>query len=81
MLIVYKQGCPYSRMALKEIKKRKIKFIKMTITENKELKNRNEMYNKIKKMTGHKTFPVIYKNNGKKIGGYSELMKYLSKVQ
>ena len=38
-------------------------------------------YDKIKKLVRHPTFPVIYSKRGRKIGGYSELMEYFSKLK
>ena len=78
MLIVYKQGCPWSKKALKEIKKRKIPYMKMVVTSH----NGGEWcksYTCVKKLIKHNTFPVIYSTQGRKIGGYDSLMKYFDK--
>ena len=80
MLIVYKQHCPYSKKALREIKKRKIKYVKMVVSDHSGGEATGS-YDKIKKLVRHPTFPVIYSKRGRKIGGYSELMEYFSKLK
>ena len=78
MLIVTKHKCPYSLLAIKELNKRKIKYIKMEVSDHSN-GEAVRSYNRIKQMTGHKTFPVIFLENGRKIGGYTELIKFLRK--
>ena len=76
MFIIYKQGCPWSKAALKEIKKRNIGYLKITVTDH---GSNNTSYDSFKKLIKHNTFPLVYASNGKKIGGYEKLIEYFSK--
>ena len=77
MLIIYKKGCYYSQLALKELQKRKIKYVKMVVSDHSGGTAKSS-YTKVKKLIKHDTFPVIYAANGKKIGGYDKLVLYLN---
>lgn len=78
MFIIYKQGCPWSKAALKEIKKRKIGYIKIVVSDHSH-GEADMSYRAFKKLIKSETFPLVYSSNGKKIGGYEKLMEHFSK--
>lgn len=68
MIIYIINNCPYCKKAISLLNYHHIKY---TIVRVK--KDEKEYYKKRNKM---ETFPQIF-NNGKKIGGYDNLIKYL----
>ena len=80
MFIIYKKGCPWSKAALKEIKKRKISYVKIVVSEHPK-GGAEVSYRAFKKLIKSQTFPLVYSSKGKRIGGYEKLMEYFSKMK
>ena len=74
-IIVYtKNGCPYCLYAKRELRKRNLRFKEIDLTDNAK---RQEFYRKWSH-EGVSTMPQIF-IDGKRIGGYDELMAYFKR--
>ena len=76
--LVTKKGCPWSAKAKKRLKKLDIHFVEIQIHQN-DMSKSTWGYEKVKKCFKSETFPIIYDAEGKKIGGYNDLVKYKQK--
>ena len=81
-IIFYSDWCGYSQNALKLFKKKKIKFKGYKIDKIKgNIKKLIELLTETKASTNfncdHSTRPIIF-YNGKFIGGYNELVKFIN---
>lgn len=71
--LVTKKGCKWSKKAKAWLKNKNIKFIEIQVHQN-DMSKDTWGYKKIKTCFKSETFPIIYDDNGKKIGGYKDLM-------
>lgn len=74
--IVTKNKCMWSKKAKSLLRKSKIQFVEIRVDQN-GLSKETWGYKKTKSCFKTDTFPIIYDTNGKKIGGYSELVNVL----
>ncbi len=81
-IIIYAlEECPYCKAAIKTLDKNKIKYNKIIVENDPKIKD------KYKKQTSMETFPMIFiqnqhnKNKYIKLGGFSDLQKYLQLIQ
>ena len=80
-VIFIKKECPYSKAAIKLIKSKKKRYIKIDVNEIGGKEKVIKILKKLKyigKKIKHKTVPIIFEN-GKFIGGYEELKTKLKK--
>lgn len=77
--ILVKKGCPWSSKALILLKKRDIPFVKIETSLHNGASMYDTGYTKLKKMYKTQTFPKIFDDSNKVIGGYSDLVNHLKK--
>ena len=78
--IYYKQGCPYSMMALETLKNLKEKNNKHFLFNAYDCTDRRDDFMKLGQKYGHKTFPMIFTFT-EFIGGNDELQKLLKNLK
>ena len=70
--IVTKKGCTWSQKAKHHLKRKKIEFVEIQISQN-NMSKETWGYKKLKLCYKTQTFPVLFHKNGKKIGGYDKI--------
>lgn len=71
--LVTKHGCPWSNKARVLLKKKKIPFVEIKAYQNNMSKG-TWGYIKLKKSFKTDTFPIVYDQQGKRLGGYESLV-------
>ena len=80
--IVTKKKCKWSTKAKNLLKRKKVPYVCIEISKNGNVTEDIWGYQTLKKRYNLKTFPLIFDENGKRIGGYTDLQKHFkSRVQ
>ena len=79
--IITKKKCGWSKKARSLLRKHKKPFVCIDVSKYGNVNEKNWGYQTLKKKYKITTFPLIFDENGKRIGGYTELAMRFRKVK